>query len=136
MSLKPADAKALRAALKSRRSRAELKRLFGMVRRHDDRALLQAALPAKKKPRRAVDPLVRGVERTLKPVMAPVREKAELLVEHMAKKHRRKLTFEPKGLASAVRKLRGKFSDDQISAGANSLLNQLAQLYGDHDSVV
>ncbi|ANP47853.1 hypothetical protein [Candidatus Viadribacter manganicus] len=136
MTLKADDTKLLRAAL-GKRSRAELKRLFAMVRTHPDRALFAATLPAKKKaPKRKGDPLVRELEQTLKPIMGPSHEKADLLIEHIAKKHKRKLTFQPKGLAEATRQLRTKFSDDQISAGAKSLVLHLAKLYGGSDGVV
>lgn len=136
MSLKPEDAKLLRAAL-GRRSRPELKRLFALVRAHPDRALIAAALPAKKKtlkPRG--DPLVRELEQTLKPILGPSREKADLLIEHVAKKYKRKLAYEPKGLADATRQLRTKFSDAQIAAGAKSLVTHLAKLYGGGEGVV
>jgi hypothetical protein len=79
---------------------------------------------------------VRELEQTLKPIMGPAQEKADLLIEHIAKKHKRKLAYEPKGLADATRQLRTKFSDDQISAGAKSLITHLAKLYGDRDGVV
>jgi hypothetical protein len=135
MTLAPEDAKALRGAL-GRRSRSELKRLFALVRAHPDRTLLAAALPAKNKPKRRGDPLVRELEQTLKPILGPAHEKADLLVEHIAKKHRRKLAVAPKGLADAARQLRAKFSDAQISAGAKSLVAHLAKLHGGSDGVV
>ncbi len=133
--MKAEDVKLLRTAL-GRRSRAELKRLFALVRAHPDRALLAAALPAKKKPKPKGDPLVRELEQTLKPILGPSHEKADMLIEHIAKKHRRKLGFQPKGLADATRQLRTKFSDDQIAAGAKSLVTHLAKLYGGSDGVV
>jgi hypothetical protein len=136
MTLKPEDAKALRAAL-GRRSRSELKRLFALVRANPDRALLSAVLPTKKKTKKVkTDPLLRELEQTLKPIMGPAQEKADLLIEHIARKHRRKLAIHPKGLADATRQLRTSFSDDQISAGARSLVAQLAKLYGGSDGVV
>lgn len=136
MSLKAEDIKALRAAL-GKRSRAELKRIFALVRAHPDRALLAAALPGKKKAvKRAGDPLVREIEKTLKPIMGPSQEKADLLVEHVAKKYKRRLAFQPKGLAEATRQLRTKFTDDQIAAGAKSLITHLSKLYGGSDGVV
>jgi hypothetical protein len=39
-------------------------------------------------------------------------------------------------LADAARQLRKKFSDDQIRAGAKSLVGQLEELYGDRETVV
>jgi hypothetical protein len=135
MTLKPADAKALRAVL-GRRSRPELKRLFALVRTHPDRTLLAAALPPKKKPKRKGDPLVRELEQTLKPILGPSQEKADMLIEHIAKKYKRKVAYEPRGLADATRQLRTKFSDDQISAGAKSLVTHLIKLYGGSDGVV
>jgi cell division septum initiation protein DivIVA len=130
------SAKALKAALKSR-TRPELKKAFALIRAHEDRTLLAAVLPAKKRAaKRKGDPLVRELEQTLKPIMGPAQEKADLLIEHIAKKHRRKLGFQPKGLADATRQLRTKFSDQQISAGAKSLVTHLAKLYGDSETVV
>ncbi|MGE0741373.1 MAG: hypothetical protein AB7O98_08530 [Hyphomonadaceae bacterium] len=133
--LSPDDAATLRAALRTRK-RPELKRVFALARKHEDRALLAAVMPAKKKTARKTDPLVRDLEQTLKPILGPTREKAEMLVEHLAKKHRRKLALEPTGLAHAARALRGRFSDDQIRAGAKSLVAHLAKLYGDRETVV
>jgi len=134
--LSAGQAKLLRAALR-KRPKPELKRAFALIRAHDDRVLLAAIAPAKKRAaRRKGDPLVRELEQTLKPIMGPSQEKADLLIEHIARKHRRKLGFAPKGLAEAARQLRTKFSDAQISAGARSLVSQLAKLYGDQESVM
>ncbi len=136
MKLTEPQIKALRAVLRAR-PRAELKRAFSVIRNADDRTLLAAALPrANSRAKRAADPLLRELERTLRPIMAPAREKADLLVEHLAKRHRRKLEFQPKGLADAARRLRTKFSDEQISAGAKSLVAELSTLYGDRETVV
>jgi len=137
MTLKPADVKLLRAAL-GRRSRTDAKRVFKLARAHNDKTLLAAALPAPKNKaaKSKTDPLVRELEQTLKPIMGPSQEKADLLIEHIAKKYKRKLAYQPKGLADATRQLRTKFSDDQISAGAKSLVTQLAKLYGGSDGVV
>lgn len=133
--MKPTQIKALRAIARNR-TRAELKALFALIRANDDKTLLATAMPKKRVVKKKGDPLVRELEATLKPLMAPAGEKADLLVEHMAKKDRRKLSFEPKGLADAVRQLRTRFSDQQISAGAKSLMTQLAKLYGDRETVV
>lgn len=135
MKLSAEQTKLLRAALR-RRSPKEAKALFAAVRAYDDKTLLAAIRPAKKRKARRGDPLVREIEQTLKPILAPAAEKADLLVEHIAKKHRRKLGFEPKGLADAAKQLRTKFSDDQIRAGAQSLVLHLAKLYGDRETVV
>lgn len=135
MKVDAAQTKLLRAALRGR-SRVEMKRLFALVRAHDDRALLAAIAPAKKRAKRRADPLVRDLEQTLKPILGPSAEKADMLVEHLAKKHRRKLALAPKGLADAARQLRGRFSDDQIRAGAKGLVTHLAKLYGDRETVV
>ena len=136
MSLNPRQTKTLRAVLRPR-PKPELKRTFAVIRAHDDRALLAAVSPPRKRAaKRKTDPLVRELEQTLKPIMGPSQEKADLLIEHIAKKHRRKLGFEPKGLADAARKLRTKFSDEQISAGARSLVSHLAKLYGDQEGVM
>lgn len=136
MKLTEPQIKALRAVLRAC-PRAELKRAFSIIRNVDDRTLLAAALPRRaRRAKRAADPLLRELERTLRPIMAPAREKADLLVEHLAKRHRRKLEFEPRGLADAIRRLRTKFSDEQISAGAKSLVAELSRLYGDRETVV
>jgi len=136
MSLKADQVKALKA-LSRGRSRAELKKLFAAVRAHDDKALFAAIAPAKKRTaKRKPDPLVRDLEQTLKPILGPAAEKADMLVEHIAKKHRRKLGIAPKGIADAAKQLRSKFSDDQIRAGAKSLVAHLAKLYGDRETVV
>ncbi|QGZ95057.1 hypothetical protein [Terricaulis silvestris] len=134
MKLSADQAKFLRTALRGRTPK-EAKALFATVRAHDDKTLLAALRPAKKKPKRG-DPLVRVLEQTLKPILGPASEKADMLVEHIAKKHRRKLGIEPKGLADATKHLRTKFSDDQIRAGAKSLVAHLAKLYGDRETVV
>jgi hypothetical protein len=134
MKLAADQAKALRAALRGR-SPKQAKALFAAIRATDDKTLLAALRPANKKTKRG-DPLVRELEQTLKPILGPASEKADLLVEHLAKKHRRKLNIEPKGLADAAKKLRSKFSDDQIRAGAQSLVAHLAKLYGDRETVV
>lgn len=137
MTINESTAKLLRQAL-GRRSRTELKRLFAAIRSNEDRALLAAIAPPKKRVgKRNTDPLVRELERILKPILGPASEKAELLVEHLAKKHRRKLQIAPKGLADAARQLRAKkFTDDQIRAGAKGLVAQLAELYGGKETVV
>ena len=134
MKLRTDQAELLRATLRGRTAK-EAKVLFATIREHGDKTLLAAVRPAKKKPKRG-DPLVRDLEQTLKPILGPASEKADLLVEHIAKKHRRKLAMEPKGLADAARQLRTKFSDDQIRAGAQSLVTHLARLYGDRETVV
>lgn len=137
MKLDATQTKLLRTAFKGR-SRAELKKLFALIRASEDRALLAAALPKKKvAPKRKGDPLVRELEQTLKPIMGPSVEKADMLIEHIAKKHRRKLGIEPKGIADAAKRLRAsKFTDEQIRAGAQSLMAHLAKLYGDRETVV
>lgn len=137
MTVSEGTAKLLRQALRGR-SRAELKRLFAAIRAHEDRALLALVSPPRKRaPKRKGDPLVRDLEQTLRPILGPASEKAELLVEHLAKKHRRKLQIAPKGLADAARQLRAKkLSDDQIRAGAEALVSHLAKLYGSQETVV
>ncbi len=129
MSLDVAQKRILRAVAR-KRSRAELKALFAAIRSNDDRTLFAALAPAKKA-KRAGDPLIRSLEQSLQRVLAPSAEKAEMLVEHLAKKHRRKISFEAKGLADAARRLRAaKFSDAQIRAGAERLVAHLAKLHG------
>jgi phytoene dehydrogenase-like protein len=136
MRLSPEQVKALKVLARGRKP-AELKRLFAAIRAHDDKALLTAIKPkSKRTAKKAGDPLVKELEQTLKPLLAPSAEKADLLVEHIAKKHRRKLALQPKGLADAAKQLRSKFSDDQIRAGAQSLMSHLAKMYGDRETVV
>lgn len=135
MSISASQLNALKSLARGRKP-AALKKLFAVVRAHSDRELLAAVAKPKKKAKRRTDPLVRDLERTLKPVLAPAAEKADMLVEHIARKHRRKLAVTPKGLADAAKHLRAKFSDDQIRAGAKSLVAHLADLYGDRESVV
>lgn len=132
--LTPAQATVLRAAIR-RRPTGELKAVFALVRAQNDRALLLAVAPAKKRAKKG-DPLLRELQQTLKPVIAPAREKAEMLVEHLAKKHRKALAFAPTGMADAARRLRITLSDEQISAGAKSLMAHLAKLYGGRETVV
>ncbi|MFZ2029884.1 MAG: hypothetical protein WAU68_06230 [Vitreimonas sp.] len=130
MSLDAAQKQLLRAVLK-KRSRTELKTLFTAIRANDDRALLAALAAPKTKSKRAGDPLLRGVDHILKPLMGPGAEKAELLMEHLAKKHRRKLETSATGLASAIRRLRAaNLSDAQILTGAKGLMASLAKLHG------
>jgi hypothetical protein len=136
MKLTAEQTKALKTLAKGRKP-AELKKLFAAIRKIEDRALLAAIAPAKKKAaKRKGDPLVRELEQTLKPIMGPAAEKADMLVEHIAKKHKRKLGIAPKGIADAAKQLRAKFSDEQIRAGAQSLMSHLAKLYGDRETVV
>src|SRR5262245_25884643 len=129
MKLSQEHMKLLRAALRARRER-DLKRTFALIRAHKDADLLTAIAPARARAARRRDPLVRELEATLRPIMGPAHEKADLLVEHIARKHRRQLTFEPKGLADAARRLRTAFSDAQIAAAARSLVADLAKLHG------
>ena len=132
----PTQTKALKA-LCGKRTRPELKKLFALIRANNDRTLLAAVAPAKKRaPKRRGDPLTREVELTLKPLLGPAAEKAELLVEHMAVKHRRKLGEVPKGLAGAVRDLRARFTEAQIRAGAKSLMARLAEEHSARETVV
>lgn len=132
----PAEKKALKALCR-KRGKPELKRLFKLIRAHDDRALLAAIAPPKKRAgKKAGDPLVRELEQSLRPILGPAAEKADLLVEHLAKKHRRKLAFEPKGIADAVRRLRPTLSDAQIRAGAKTLMTEMAELYSARETVV
>ncbi len=136
MKLDEAQAKLLRAVLRPKGA-PDLKRIFALIRAHDDRTLLTAIVRSgARTAKRQRDPLVRDLDRTLKPIMGPAREKADLLIEHLARKHRRRLAFEAQGLADAARQLRTQFSDAQISAGAKSLVAHLARLHGGGETVV
>ncbi len=134
--LTAAEAKALRGVLRKRPAK-ELKAAFALIRANGDAALIAAIAPAKKKKTVAKgDPLVRALDLALKPVIAPAAEKANMLIEHIAKKRRRKLDFEAKSLAAAARHLRKRFTDAEIEADAKSLSAHLAKLYGGRDGVV
>lgn len=135
MTLQGSKARTLKAVLR-KAPRPRLKAAFATIRAHPDRELLATLLPEAPRKRRARDPLLRDVEAALKPVMGPAIEKAEMLVEHLAKKHRRRFDFDTTGLADAIRRLRATLSDDDIRDGARSLAETLAQLYGDRETVV
>lgn len=136
MSLDADQKKALRALARGK-SKAELKALFALARSHSDRALLAAAFPAKKKAQaKKGDPLVREIEAMLRPILGPASEKGELLIQHVARKHKLALRETPKGVADAVRRLRKHVSDTQIRNGAKTLLSELAALYSTRESVV
>lgn len=132
--MSPAEKKALKS-LCGKRGKPELKRLFALIRAHDDRALLAAIAP-KRTRKAATDTLPRDLSKTFAPLVAPAAEKAELLVEHLVKKHRRKLKLAPKGLADAARALRLHFTDAQIRAGAESLIKDLTKQYDARETVV
>ena len=118
-------------AMSRKHSRAELRRLFAAIRAHDDHALFAALVRARKRTKRTGDPLLRDLELALKPLLAPAAEKADMLVEHLAKKHRRKLAFEARGLARAARGCRAAgLTDEQILAGAKALVAHLTKLHG------
>jgi hypothetical protein len=130
MRLNAAQRQLLRATLK-KRSRAELQTLFAAIRGNADRTLLAALAAPKKKAKRSGDPLLRDLDQALKPLLAPGAEKAEMLVEHLAMKHRRKLAVSTSGLADAIHLLRAaNLSDEQILAGAKGLMTGLAKLHG------
>ena len=131
-----AEKKALKA-LCGKRSKAELTALFALVRANEDRALLKALAPPKKKRKAKRDTLLGDVELCLKPLMAPAAEKAELLAEHLAKTCRREFSFTPRGLADGVRRLRvAGLSDEQIRSGAKGLIARLSQTHSGRESVV
>jgi hypothetical protein len=136
VTLGAAHAKRLRAQLRGRK-RADLKQVFALVRANSDRVLLAAlAPPTRQRAAQCGDPLARELDHIMKTMLAPAREKAEMLVEHMAKSSRRKLDIEPKGLADAARLLRVNFSDAQIRTGAEKLMAHLAKLYGGRETVI
>lgn len=132
--MKPAESRLLRAALRNR-SCSELRRLFAAVRAHDDAALLAVLHPDAKETRPHGDPLVHELARVMRPIIARSAEKADLLVEHMAQRRRRRLEFQPRGLADAARRLRATFTDEQILEDAKSLVARLAAAH-DGDTVV
>lgn len=83
----------------------------------------------------AADALVRDLQRILKPLMAPASEKAEMLVEHIATRRGCEFDFHPRGLADAVRRLRGNVTDDEIRNAATELVTQLSDLYDGRETV-
>lgn len=133
--MKDADAELLRKFCRGRKP-AEVKAVFALVRASTDRKLLAALKPPKKKPVRRGDPLVKDVEHAFRPLMATSAEKADLLVEHMLKAHKKRIDLEAKGLADAVKRLRRHFNDDQIRAGAENQVRKLSALYGKRETVV
>lgn len=132
--MNPAQKKALQALAKNR-AHAELKALFAIIRRESDAALLNAVKqePAAKKA--GGESLVRDIARMLAPILAPAAEKADMLVAHMARLHETAPVFEPKGLADAVKKLRTRFKDAEIRAGAASLIEKLKRDFSTRESV-
>ncbi|MDX2274913.1 MAG: hypothetical protein NW206_05625 [Hyphomonadaceae bacterium] len=127
--------KAQRTVLKrlaAKRTTAELKQLFALVRAHDDRTLLAAIAPAKKpRPKQPADALLAEVEAILQPLLARSSEKAELLLEHMGQ------SGSPRGLADAIKKLRAAaLSDAQIRKGAKALMADLARDFDGRETVV
>jgi hypothetical protein len=132
----PAQKTLLRAMARGR-SKAELTEMFALIRTRSDRSLLAALkVPKKRAAKKLGDPLVKDVDAALRKILGPSAEKAELLVEHMGRKHRLPLSMAPKGLADGVRRLRGHFSDAQIRAGAKSLLAEIAGRYSKRETVV
>lgn len=83
-----------------------------------------------------IDPLVAEIGRVLSPVLATARERAELLVDHLDQPHGRFAGWRPRGLGDAVRKLRQELPDEDILAGAHSLLIELTNRHGDRETVV
>lgn len=125
--------RAMLKRLAGTRTKAELKQLFALVRAHDDRALLAAAVtaPKKPKPKQAADTLLREIEAIMKPLMARSAEKGELLAEHFGK------AIAPRGLADALKKLRAtKLTDAQIRAGAKSMMADLGRKFDGRETVV
>src|SRR5262249_14168660 len=133
--VKPEQKTALRRLARGR-SPAELKALFALARAHTDAELLRALKPPRAKRARTADPLAKDLQSRLRPILGPAAEKAELLVEHLAAKHKKRLEFQPSGLADAVRRLRPYLSDAQIRAGAQTLLEELDRLYSQRETVV
>ncbi|MEJ0060964.1 MAG: hypothetical protein WDM79_15900 [Terricaulis sp.] len=129
--------KAILRAMARGRSKAELTEMFALIRARSDRTLLAALkTPKKRAAKKAGDPVVKEVDLALRKILGPSAEKAELLVEHMARKHRVALSVAPKGVADGVRRLRPHFSDAQIRAGAKSLLAEIAGRYSKRETVV
>ncbi|MGE3142833.1 MAG: hypothetical protein AB7L65_05895, partial [Hyphomonadaceae bacterium] len=131
--LSPAERRVLQALARGRR-RADLERLFALIRREKNEALFAALAPVPAKARRA-DPLTHELTRLFQPILAPAAEKGDLLVQHMGALHKNAPRFEARGLAHAVRGLRTRFSEAQIRAGAKSLLEKLARDYSARETV-
>ncbi len=135
MSFDPTQRKALKA-LCGKRTKPELKRLFATHPRSRRSSASGGGSTTRKRSAKAGDALSADLARALRPILAPASEKAELLVEHLAKKHRRRLKLQPKGLADAAKRLRADFTDAEIRAGAETLLRDLAKLYATRETVV
>ncbi len=114
--------KKLRAG-KTGLSEAELRAFFSEVRALPDDLLLLRATPAKAL-RAPTDPTVTAVTKSLKPIEANAREKAELLTS--AASRRGVSMFKASGISDAVKKLKVALTDQQIIDMANAIVRELA----------
>ena len=133
MKRKPAAAVLLRQFCRGR-TQAQLKAMFALIRAQSDRELLKAPAKRKAAAKNRSDPLVADLQHIFRPVLANAAEKGALLIEHMAPKGIG--VGEPRGLADAVRRLRTRFSANQIRAAARALVEELAALYSKRETVI
>lgn len=80
-------------------------------------------------------PLAREIARRLSPIIAPAREKADMLIEELAARHDELAAFTPKGLADAVRRLQSQLQDTHILAAADALMDRMKRDYGTRENV-
>ncbi len=83
----------------------------------------------------ARDPFSAEIAAMLAPILAPARERAELLIEELASRHEEFSPFAPRGVADAVRRARKTLSDEEIRAGALALLARLARDFSTRETV-
>lgn len=79
---------------------------------------------------RARDPLAREITQQLAPIVAPAAEKADLLIEELAKRHDGLTAFTPRGLGDAVKRLQRQLTAAEIRAGADALMARMKREYG------
>lgn len=122
--------KKLRAG-KTGLSEKELRDFFNDVRALSDEALL--VQPTTKRPKIPADPTVASVTKSLKTVEASAPEKANLLLEAAVAKGVPPL--KARGIADAVKKLKGHLDDQQIVQMAISIVQELAEKNGPEQGV-
>lgn len=134
---------ALLQGLAARASVSQMRAFFELVRTHADADLLALAAKAKRRIGKEPSPpgLTRRIAAILKPILAPASEKAELLIEHMAQIDeadlgRFLLDPPPRGLSDAIKRLRPRFSDEDIEAGALGLIAKLSRTHSMREQVL
>jgi hypothetical protein len=116
-----ATARTLRMLARTR-TKAELAALFAAIRAESDKALLAAAAPPKKAPRRK--DFAAGVAERLAPILGPATEKAEMLIDALAATHG-EIDIPAVGLLPTIRKLAARYGEDAVAAAADALMARL-----------